>query len=210
MESKNPLLIKLKETLHEKIRNKNQEIRQISSNMNRLNEKIQIKNKEIEELEKTMLQTINNIETSMNNYSNIIKNKINTYKKLNLSNNSERGKKIFLLYRDLYNQSKNFFSNQEYNEEHTELIENNIKNTIPFFNKNSVWEDILLPINVLESQYKDMNKKYNLLKKNIFSLKENYNEKKIVFDILISEIEKIEQELNALKDFSSKITTIHK
>lgn len=209
----NKHLLSWKEDLHKKINCNEEKMLEMARILKSLEEKNIKEDGEIDILEKTMGNTLDNVEKDIENYSNTIIEKIKLVKKCG---KEERGKELFKLYKDMYQDAREFFSRRDFKYEKSSLNMKNDQSLYPqtilncltsFFEEsdNNDWADVLIPIWSLEQMYNDMEIKHTDIYKIHQDLQKKYQYKKKIYENLNGEINNMKQELEELKDFSSRI-----
>jgi hypothetical protein len=201
-----PVLFNWKNELLDKIKNKEEVIKEIVDEMKIIEDLNEMKKNEVTSLEKVMNDTLENIEKRLDVHSKNMKDKLDKFKNQNYTDIRSKSNDLFSLHKELYKDSNLFFSKQEFKSEPTTLI-SKIDDTLSviykymFKEENENWSDVLTPICELEYQYKDMEINYHKYSQVYnFSL-EKYNDKKAVYTKEIEELNKMKKELNALEEF---------
>ena len=215
-EFKHPHLSTWNKELSKKIKNKEGNITEISSEMKTLEEMNISTENEILSLEKTMNNTLNNVEKYIENYSNCIKEKLDKVRGKEYNKPSERSKALFSLYKGLYQDAREFFSRREFKYEPSSLkleLDDKILSWLAYLFEEedcNNWTDVLTPIWSIEYQYSDMERKCKNLNENFKNTLKMYEDKKKIHDKLKNEINIMKKELEALQDFSNKIKECRK
>ena len=201
-----PILSNWKNELLDKIRDKEEVIKEIVDDMKKMEDLNEMKKNEVTSLEKVMNDTLENIEKRLDVHSNNIINRLDKFKNQNYTDIRSKSNDLFSLHKELYKDSNLFFSKQEFKTEPSILI-TKIDDTLSgiykymFKEENENWADVLTPICELEYQYKDMETNYHKYSQVYnFSL-EKYNDKKAVYTKEIEELNKMKKELKALEEF---------
>ncbi len=210
---KNKHLLSWNNDLCHKIKSNEQKILKMSETLESIKEKNIKEEKEIISLEKTMENTLDNVEKYIKNYSDKIVNKLNQVKHKKYENSHERSDEHFKLYRNMYQDAKEFFSRRDFKYERSTLktkIHDTFQNyLINIFEDEDCndWADVLIPIWSLEKMYGDMEIKHSNMNKSFESLQKKFQYRKKIYDDLNGEIENMKKELEDLQDFSRKIKT---
>lgn len=199
--------------LSKNIKRKEENLLEVSSTRNILEDTSTSKENDILSLEKTMENTLNNVEKDIDNYLRNMRTKFEDVKNEKYESLNDRSNKLFSLYGHMYEENCNFFSQKEFKYEQSTLkseIKDKLKTWISYILEEeeedcNKWTDVLTPIWSIEHQYMDMEIKCKEMKNSYNITKKMFDEKKEVCKKLNTEISRMKNELEALKDFSDKI-----
>jgi len=206
-------LLSWNKDLCNKIKSNEKKITDMLENINSLGEKNSKKENDIMSLEKTMENTLDHVEKYIKTYSDNIVNKFLKVKNEKYEDPRERGNDLFKLYREMYQDAKDFFSHRDFKYENSSLktkLHDTFQNYLEYIFDDedcNDWANVLIPIWSLEKMYNDMETKHNEMNQSYQSLQKKFQYRKKIYDDLNGEIENMKHELEELKNFSSRIKT---
>ena len=217
-----PNLFSWNSELLTKIKDKEDDIKNIYNEMKKIEESNISKENELFSLDQAMKNTLSGVEKNISTYSKNISDKLDKFKNKKDIDIKCKSTNLFSLNKELYKDACLFFSKQEFKSEPSSLkikldykLDDKLDDKLIFlynylFGKDdsNSWVDVLTPIWEIENQYKDMEINYQKLS-NIYntSLK-IYNDKKNVYIKNTKEINIMKKELEALQEFSNKIKNL--
>jgi predicted nucleic acid-binding Zn-ribbon protein len=211
----NPHLSSWELSLSQKISDKEKALKDAERDLvviRKRNEEHQIGLRKIETL---MNDALHKVESSILKYQESVDKSIRSFNEAHLDDDIEnKGRKLFVLYKDMYKQACTFFSRKEFNKQATTLCTEpktmsehiwRVFAEITEGSQEDAWMDWLNPVWSMEEYFENLNTQFQEAKK--FNNQSNKKCEDIMtrFEESKEELTALRNEMDALKEFSVKI-----